>query len=254
MEQVRKPFQGMWNIVRFNWPFYVWALCFFLFMVGTVSIIPESYRIYGYWICMSIALVFLISLLVSWYVYDLSNLYDLDWADELPIKKGDRLVNIHAGFDECSVLLKAKFPDALLTVFDFYDPLKHTEASIKRARKAYPPFPGTETISTTKLSLEEHYANYIFVLLSAHEIRNREERICFFKELNRILKPQGEIIVVEHLRDTANFLAYTIGFLHFHSKAIWFETFQNAGLSVKREEKITPFISVFTLQKHGASL
>ena len=32
------------------------------------------------------------------------------------------------------------------------------------------------------------------------------------QELTRVLKPAGEFVVVEHLRDTVNFLAYTTGF------------------------------------------
>jgi SAM-dependent methyltransferase len=254
MEAVRKPFQGVWNIVRFNWPFYVWALIFSFLILVIVNMTPEPYRIFGYLIGVGIVLVFSISLLVSWYVYDLSNLYDLNWAKDLSIRKGNRLVNIHAGFDEYSFLLEKKFPGTSLTVFDFYDPLKHTEASIQRARKAYPPFPGTLGINTTKVPLQKSEVDHIFVLLSAHEIREQEERICFFKELGRIVKPGGEIIVVEHLRDTANFLAYTIGFFHFHSKATWLKTFQRAELKIKQEKKITPFISIFIIQKNGTSL
>ena len=59
------------------------------------------------------------SLLVSWYVYDLSNLYKLSWL--FPNNDNIKIVNIHAGFDETSVLLSAKFPNAELIVFDFYD-------------------------------------------------------------------------------------------------------------------------------------
>ena len=43
------------------------------------------------------------------------------------------------------------------------------------------------------------------------------ERTLFFKELHRILKREGELVIVEHLRDLPNFLAYTIGFFHYWS-------------------------------------
>jgi hypothetical protein len=52
---------------------------------------------------------------------------------------------------------------------------------------------------------------------------------------------------VEHLRDPANFLAYTIGFLHFYSRATWRAAFRGAGLHLLREQKLTPFISAFIL-------
>ena len=73
----------------------------------------------------------------------------------------------------------------------------------------------------------------------------------FFKELNRITKNDGQIVVVEHLQDVANFLAYNIGFFHFHTKATWLKTLYAAGLRVQKEIKITPFITTFILQKNG---
>jgi len=89
-----------------------------------------------------------------------------------------------------------------------------------------------------------------YIRFKKHEIRDEKERILFFKELKRILAPKGEIIVVEHLRDTANFLVYNIGFLHFHARQVWIRTFKEAGLTIKSETKHTPFISIFTLT-HG---
>jgi SAM-dependent methyltransferase len=254
MASIRKPFQGVWNIIQFNWPFYVVSSILFLFLLYLLPELPPPFQTYGYLLaCIGIA-VFLFSLVVSWYVYDCSNLYQLDWIDELNFLPTDRLVNIHAGFDETSVLLNAKFPVSLLAVFDFYDPLKHTEASIKRARKVYPPFPGTLSTGTTSLPLEDQSIDLVVVMLAAHEIRNHEERVCFFRSLERILKPSGNIAVVEHLRDLPNFSAYTIGFFHFHSKATWRKTFRDAGLKLKQEKKITPFISIFILQKNGTAL
>ncbi|MCO5935136.1 class I SAM-dependent methyltransferase [Mucilaginibacter sp. RB4R14] len=157
------------------------------------------------------------------------------------------IVNIHAGFDETSEILNAKFPAAKLTVLDFYNPLKHTEVSIKRARNAYKPFHATKQVITTNLQLPNKYADDILIVFAAHEIRNERERIAFFKEIKRIVKPEGNIIVVEHLRDLPNFLAYNIGFFHFLSRPAWYVTFTGAGLKVISEKKLTPFVNIFKL-------
>ncbi|MEP6793846.1 MAG: methyltransferase domain-containing protein [Saprospiraceae bacterium] len=187
---------------------------------------------------------------VSFYIYDISDLYKLTWLDKWQ-SNNRKIVYINAGFDETSHLFKRKFPNSELSVFDFYDPTKHTEVSIKRARKAYAPFPDTQQINTTHLPLPDNSVDVIFVILAAHEIRNDEERITFFQELKRVLTTTGKIIITEHLQDTANFLAYNIGFFHFHSKTTWFKTFQSAGLRVVEEIKITPFITTFILGKNG---
>ena len=85
-------------------------------------------------------------------------------------------------------------------------------------------------------------------MLSAHEIRNEAERITFFDELKRVVKPGGIVYVTEHLRDTNNFLAYTIGFLHFYSDSNWKKIFKSAGLNVFTEVKTTPFITTYMLR------
>lgn len=246
---MRKPLQGVINIIRFNWHFYAMAIALIILLIFAGTYLNKSLQLFIYLICLAILLTTLVSLLTSLYVYDLSGLYKLKWIENQNTET--LIVNINAGFDETSSLLKDKFKNAELIALDFYDPLKHTEVSIKRARKACPPFPGTQQVETGKLPLKDNSADKIFVILTAHEIRNEEERTKFFSELKRIIKPAGEIYVTEHLRDAANFLAYNIGFFHFHSKTSWLKTFNDAELNVKQEKKLTPFISAFILNKNG---
>ena len=251
MATMRKPFQGVGNIIRFNWHFYLIAVV----LISLLFFLSNSYLIELKLITnIFLSLIFLnlaVSLLVSWYIYDRSDWYELNFLNEL--KNPQKILNINAGFDETSVIIQSKFPDSELVVFDFYDENKHTENSIKRARKAYPAYPGTVQIETEKMPENDAEFDLILNILSAHEIRNEKERIHFFREQKRVLRENGKIIVTEHLRDLPNFLAYTIGFFHFHSKKIWLKTFEESGLGIEQEIKITPFISTFILKKNGIS-
>ncbi len=251
LERVRKPFQGVFNIVRFNWHFYVLAVLVAVVLIVLNMFYQGKYTPYVFLLLALGGAVTVMSLLVSFYVYDLSPLYALSWLKEEQIIDDDVLVNIHAGFDETSVLLNARYPQADLRVFDFYDPAKHTEISIERARKAYPPYPCTLKVETDQILLPTGAADAVFVLLTAHEIRNDAERVVFFTEVRRLLKTDGVVVVVEHLRDLPNFIAYNIGFFHFLSKKTWIKTFDNAKLHVEKQFNITPFLSVFILNKHG---
>lgn len=206
---------------------------------------------YAYILTGVIIFPLIFSLLVSSYIYDFSNLYAFDWLHIFPTKEKLKIVNIHAGFDETSSILQQKFNASCLQVFDFYNPILHTEVSIKRARKAYAPYPDTISISTSKIPLDDQSIDFAFVIFSAHEIRNDEERIIFFKELNRIIKPDGRIIVTEHLRDFYNMLVYNIGGFHFHTKRTWRHTFSNAELHIEKAIKTTLFITHFILEKNG---
>lgn len=258
----RKPLQGTVNIIRFNWHFYLFALVLIL-ILQLPGMLPGSLSIFGNGnlkqgvvtaaniISLVVPGLLMISLFVSAYIYDLSGLYDLQWLKISPAPR--RIVNIHAGFDETSGIIHKKFPAAELQVFDFYDPVKHTEVSVKRARKAYPSFPGTRAVRTEDLPLGKSSADLVLLLFSAHEIRKEEERIRFFSQLKDGLAHDGKILVVEHLRDTPNFLAYSFGFFHFFPRKTWKECFLKAGFEQCHAKKLNPFITLYTLQKNGTS-
>jgi len=248
----RTAFEGVTNILRFNWHFFAGAL------VSVVLLLVLRVFITAGWVvtCIHIAAFFTllttaVSLAVSFYVYDCSDLYTLKWLDAVSVRSNARLVNIHAGFDETSALLAAKYPQAALTVFDFYNASKHTEVSIERARKARVAYPGTQKIQTDAIPLPDDSADNIFLILAAHEITDQRERIAFFADLRRILNKNGRIMVVEHLRDWPNFLAYNIGYIHFYSKLTWKHAFSGAGLTIEKAFPVTPFITVFLLQNNG---
>lgn len=247
MELNRSRLQGTWNIIRFNWQFYVLA-------IGAVTLIfIAAFSLGKLWLYLlgaAILLPMIVSLLVSCYVYDLSDLYQLKWLNgESP----DVLLNINAGFDETSDIIRSKFKNSTLHICDFYDPVRHTEVSIKRAREAYPPHPETIRVKTDALPFAEDSFSTACAIFAAHEIRNGAERVQFFRELRRVTRPEGKIFVTEHLRDRNNFLAYTIGFLHFYSRTSWHRIFRDAQLELQEEIKTTPFVTTFILTANGVT-
>jgi SAM-dependent methyltransferase len=249
----RRPFQGVTNIIRFNWHYYVLAILFIAALLISGFFLPVFFGTAAMIISVTIILSILLSLAVSFYIYDLSDLYSLNWLNVLNIHDNNKLANISAGFDETSALLNAKFPNATLQAFDFYNPANHTEISIERARKAYPAFPGTQKTSTGNSGFKAHSFDYIFLILAAHEIRNREERITFFKQLKEALRPDGKVIVTEHQRDAANFIAYNIGCFHFFSWGEWKWTFAGSGFTIESQFKVTPFITTYILTPDGTA-
>ncbi|ARS42294.1 methyltransferase type 11 [Sphingobacteriaceae bacterium GW460-11-11-14-LB5] len=246
MEVKRRKFQGVLNILSFNRHFYIFGLIVLLLVVISQILIPWSATLF--WI---IILAFLyglfMPLIVSAYVYDFSGYYNFDWLNKTGITNSnpDLILNINAGFDETSFILKDHFPQATLKVFDFYNPEQHTEQAIIRARKVSLLFPGTKQITTDLIPLPDKSVDIIFLLSAAHEIRSQHEKIVFLKECYRLCKPTGKVIMVEHLRDLPNFIAFSIGFTHFFSRGVWRKAFKAAGFSLFSETKFTPFMSIF---------
>jgi SAM-dependent methyltransferase len=243
----RRPFAGVWTIIRFNWHFHLIALvAIAVLMVGAVYL-PGLWALACAGCAVMAIFSVLISLFATWHAYDASGLYQLSWlTPELGAAR--HAANIHAGFDETTALLKFAFPDIDWKIYDFYHPDKHTEISIRRARRAQPPSPETTGISTEHIPLADGSLDRALLILAAHEIRDHGERVIFFRELKRVLAPGGRVIVTEHLRDFANIAAYSIGAWHFHSRTEWLETFSESGFRVAREFRNNLLITSFILE------
>lgn len=247
MARLRQPMQGVLNVVRFNWHFYAGSFVLIVSLWAIAESIPNDISLYLLVVALLMVLQIITSLAVSFYVYDYSKFYTFSWLNYPVIKTGMTVLNIHAGFDETSATLATKYPGINLKVLDFYDPAKHTEVSIKRARKVYPSYPGTQQVSTVKIALPTKTIDIMFVTFSAHEIRDKQERVVFFKELNRILNKGGTVIITEHLRTVNNFWAFNIGFFHFYTRRSWYQVFESAGFTTVFEQKTTPFATTFFL-------
>ncbi len=64
-----------------------------------------------------------------------------------------------------------------------------------------------------------------------------------------MLRDKGQILLVEHLRDWANFIAFGPGFLHFHSEQDWQRSISDSGLRVEQDFRVTPFVRCFVLRR-----
>ena len=246
MEQKRRKFQGVLNILSFNRHFYVFGLAALLLLFVSHFLFKWPDLLFGIVIA-AFLYGLIMPLLVSAYVYDFSGYYELHWMEGLirEPQKVKLIVNINAGFDETSFILESKFPGSELRAFDFYNSKQHTEPAIKRARKVSLVYPNTQQVASGSIPLRDHSVDLVFLLSAAHEIRSHDEKILFLKECHRVCTADGKVIMVEHLRDFSNFLAFTVGFTHFFSRSVWRNAFERAGFATFREIKFTPFMSIF---------
>lgn len=237
---------GVANIVRFNRGKYLGALLglVVLLMAGAVGPWPTHA-----FLALGAVLVGTVgSLGVSYWVYDASPLYQLEWADE--ITDADRIIVVHAGLDEVSGTLRERHPGHLESI-SFFSRLEKVEPSLRRAESSSPLTLSAEPAPDGRL-LEASTADWIVAFMCLHELRSPSLRQRILTELRHGLDDDGQIVVVEQLRDIPNALAFTVGVFHFVSKRAWKIDFAAAKLAVIAETKITPFVSIFRLQAEDA--
>lgn len=245
----RGPWQGMINILRFNWNFYLLAAVVFgVALAGLFLLDPLPLRLACAAALAGTGYFLFVSLGVAHLIYDCSDLYRLGWLDRaLGGASIHAAVFCHSGLDEVSEALRAKLRPAVWHTLDHFDPVQMTEPSIQRARQLYPPAAGTIATPFDRWPVESGSADVVFGLLAIHEFRSEDERTAWFAEALRCLKPRGRIVLAEHLRDPANFIAFGPGFLHFHSAASWQRCWEAAGFRTVDGFPVTPWIRFFIL-------
>lgn len=241
--------QGAATIARFNWPFYVAALAVLIgATAGAFTLTGGFMRLVMLAAALAAAYFLIGSLGVSHLVYDRSDLYRLGWVDRaLGGMKPVGVIFCHAGLDETSRALRDRLRPAKWTVLDHFDAASMTEASIQRARRMFPPTAETVPAPFAHWPAPDADADAVFALFAVHEFRQDAERRAWFAEARRCLRSGGRVIVVEHLRDLANFIAFGPGFMHFHSRAAWERSWRGAGLKTIDEFCVTPWVRVFVL-------
>lgn len=249
MIPMRAPYQGVLQILQFNWRVYLATAAGFLVAVPAWRLLPPEGRVALVVVGAPAMFWMIASLAVSHYVYDRFPIYDLHWLDRALAHEPRRWINIHAGWDETSGVLQAVFPDAIGETVDLFDPQVMTENSIRQAKLAcHGAVPATPA-HYDALPFENGTVDTVFVIFAAHELRQREQRVKLFREVARILSPNGEMMLMEHARDGWNFLAFGPGFLHFFPRRAWHEAAKQAGLTVRSEFARTRFVHVFLMRR-----
>jgi SAM-dependent methyltransferase len=247
----RSPCRGTVQILLYNWPQYVIGalVCIGAALFGMLGPLPGAVRLLVLAGAGGTAFWLLTSIGASYWVYDRSPLCRWRWIPKALPAPPRRWASIHVGLDEAGPVLLELFPESEGTILDVFDASEMTEPSIHRARRLTPPVITPIAADFRALPLEDASLDTVFLIFAAHEIRSPELRLRFFGELRRVLEPGGVVLLVEHLRDAANFAVFGPWFMHFHSRREWLRVARESGFSVARETRFTPFVGVFLLQR-----
>jgi SAM-dependent methyltransferase len=240
---------GAVRIFLYNWPVYAltWTFALAVLLALFVGLAPPLAWVAAFGA--GGAFVWsLVSLFVSYYIYEKSELASGRWVPRVLGSQAGAWATIHAGLD-AEIELDGVMPSPCVARLDIFDSRFMTSPSIARARARTPRAKPAKSCSPTALALESDACDAIVVAFTAHEIRDEAAREAFFSELRRALRPGGKVLLVEHLRDAANFLAFGPGFLHFGPRREWLRLASQAKLDVVSEMRVTPWVMALALAR-----
>jgi hypothetical protein len=242
------PWAGALQILRFNWPDYlaglgVCALCALVLCWSRFA----AWRLPAAAALAVTAYLLVASLAASHWIYDRSALADWGFVPDWLKSPPGRWMLIQTGFDSTHGQVAGRLPPSPLPVLDLYGTLGVDGGSVRRARQlaerdGLGPF-------VTALPQNAASVDAFLAIFALHEIRDRATREEFFRAMTHALVPGGRLLLVEHLRDWRNFLAFGFGFVHFLSESDWRRAAGAARLREVRTARITPFVRVFLWEK-----
>jgi SAM-dependent methyltransferase len=246
------------RLAGYNWPLYVVA-CSGVVLGLIVACVPQWLwldRVAGgalLWVRLAGAIF---ATVAAWYavasftafhwMFDRSPLLAGLWLrDELP-SPPKRWIQLSVCLEETTLPMEAVFPNVEGRTLDLYDPQVMTEPAVARAKQAKGDSGASATVSA--IAVDDGWADLVVVTLAAHEVRDAVAREQLFRELRRITAPTGRVILIEHLRNPAAFLAFGPGLFHFLPRREWLRLCDRIGLKIESERDITPFVHVFRLR------
>jgi SAM-dependent methyltransferase len=226
---------GTIKVIRFNWPKYLCALAIPA-AAAIASTASTPWSVSGMlWVAGVPGLVWAVtSLVATWWVYDHRQVYER--LTEGLAEIGEWAA-VHAGFDDSADALRASLgrpPAAVAEIALTPGPSLRRARRLSQRLAAHVPVSG---IPLAAASLDS-----IFLTFAAHEVRDLVGQRALFSDLRKALRPGGQLVITEHLRDLANFAVYGPGAMHFQPLATWQARAAEARLSIDSHTAITPFV------------
>lgn len=242
--------RGLRQVISYHWPYYVVASLGCASAAAALSsldmpswlafVVTAGLVACVYWL--------IVGTVAVWYIFDYSPLTRWQWIPGVLQEVPRRWGNLHVGGDEATPTLRRLYPHATGVEIDFFDPALVTEPGLLRLRGARTADGRRPMLHIDGWSPEEAQWDVAFLIFAAHEMRTRETRTALLARVRSGLRPGGRILLVEHLRDPANFLVFGPAFTHFFSNEEWLLAAKAAGFSVIRRKRVTPFVHAIVLE------
>ncbi len=252
-------YNGTRHFIYAEWPLFAGlygGVVFALLVIGVsatqgwFSFIPMA---------AAVLLIFLFYLLATiWSAYQLYDnggiqphhvLFDMG-----SIQANETFVFIDLGYRRQAINLSRRLTTGRVIVLDIYNPQWTTNPALVRLRKRMPIPPPDPRISLRDASMDliplpDQSVSSVIMCQIASELWQRGDQIALFREIHRVLTPNGRLLLAERTRTQTNWLVMGPMALNLKRREDWQQLLQTAGFVVRRTQDLSGIISCFRADK-----
>ena len=232
------------DVISFNWPpFALGPLIAIASGVAVLAILPSPVSfLFG---VAAVAAVAATSAALVAVVWVFSVTAERRWGWVVGVADSPQAwLNVTTGFDDSTPTLTERLAGTRGSTIDVVETAAPLDGPQRLGRDRFPPTGRAATPATLESALRDVALDCAFLLMAAHEFDDAE-RLTLFTSIADRLRPDGRLVVVEHLRDLPNTLAFGLGARHFQARETWLGLAHDAGLTTLQERSLSPFVRGF---------
>ena len=255
----RDRYQGTARHIYAQWPGYLLrygGLILAFLMIGAGLIM-------GWQVLVALGIVlltavFFLMLAALWTAHKLHDADGLQSDDLLfamsQAQPTDNLANIDLGLRQQAIILSRHLTTGKITVIDVYNPQLATGAGLARARLQAPSTKQDPRLTwydghISLLPMPDSSVTAVFMSQVLSEFSQHGDRQTLLREIRRILKPSGRLLVTEQTASWLNWLLAGTSTARLHPTEYWRDLLLEAGFEIHRQENIQGLLNCFRVDK-----